>query len=67
MIAGLFTIIGAIVVNWLSPATTILGISGPATGVFGMIAGMTATIIVSWLTPPPPPAIKMLIDALRRP
>ncbi len=67
MIAGLLTIFGAIMVNWLSPTTTILGISGPATGIFGLVAGLTATIIVSRLTPPPPAATQTLIDALRRP
>ncbi|MCS6939987.1 MAG: VC_2705 family sodium/solute symporter [Roseiflexus sp.] len=67
MVAGLLTVVGAIVITWLSPATSILGISGPATGIFGMVAGLTATIIVSRLTPPPPPATQVLIDALRRP
>ncbi len=67
MLAGLLTIIGAILANWLSPTTAILGISGPASGIFGIIAGLTATVVVSRLTPPPPPATQTLIDALRRP
>ncbi|ABU56483.1 VC_2705 family sodium/solute symporter [Roseiflexus castenholzii] len=67
MIVGLFAIVGAILVNWLSPATTILGISGPATGIFGMVASFITTVVVSWLTPPPSPATQTLIDALRRP
>ncbi|MCS6841671.1 MAG: cation acetate symporter [Roseiflexus sp.] len=67
MITGLLVVTGAIVLNWLSPATTLLGISGPATGIFGMVASLMAAIAVSWATPPPPPATQMLIDALRRP
>jgi cation/acetate symporter len=67
MITGLFTVIGAIVITWLSPATSILGISGPATGIFGIVVGLAVTVVVSWLTPPPPPATQTLIDALRRP
>ncbi len=67
MLAGMLVIAGAIVTSWVSPATTIFGISGPATGVFGMIACLVTIVLVSRLTPPPPSATQALVDALRRP
>ncbi|MFQ3633699.1 VC_2705 family sodium/solute symporter [Roseiflexus sp.] len=67
MLAGMLVIAGAIVISWVSPATNIFGISGPATGIFGMIACLVAIVLVSWLTPPPPSSTQALVDALRRP
>jgi cation/acetate symporter len=67
MITGLLAVAGAIVINLLSPSTNFLGISGPATGIFGIVAALVMTIVVSLLTPPPPPATQTLIDAVRRP
>lgn len=67
MLAGLFVTIAAIGLNWLNPAALVLGISGPATGVFGLVAGTLTTVVVSRLTPPPPPETQIVIDAIRRP
>ncbi|MGQ9550341.1 MAG: sodium:solute symporter family transporter [Roseiflexus sp.] len=67
MITGLLVVAGAIVINLLSPTTNLFGISGPASGIFGIVAALIITIIVSLLTPPPPLATQTLIDAIRRP
>lgn len=40
MITGLLAVASAIVINLLSPSTNFYGISGPATGIFGMIAAL---------------------------
>jgi cation/acetate symporter len=67
MITGLLVVASAIVINLLSPSTNFFGISGPATGIFGMVAAPVMTVVVSLLTSPPPPATQTLIDAIRRP
>jgi cation/acetate symporter len=67
MITGLLVVASAIVINLLSPSTNFFGISGPATGIFGIVAAPVMTIVVSLLTSPPPPATQTLIDAVRRP
>ncbi len=41
------------------------GIAPIAAGVFGVPAALLATVLVSWLTPPPPPGVQALVDRLR--
>jgi cation/acetate symporter len=43
------------------------GIQPISAGVFGVPAGMAATVLVSWLTPAPAPATVALVEALRYP
>jgi cation/acetate symporter len=45
---------------------TWFGIAPIAAGVFGVPAAVLATVLVSWLTPAPPPSVQALVDRLRR-
>lgn len=43
------------------------GIEPISAGVFGVPLGFVVILLVSWLTPPPPPEAQALVDRLRRP
>jgi cation/acetate symporter len=45
----------------------VLGIGSPAAGIFGIPVNVLVTVVVSRLTPPPPPETQLIVDALRRP
>jgi len=49
------------------PAELLWGIAPVSAGVFGVPAGFLATVLVSWLTPPPSTAQLQLVDRLRSP
>ncbi len=67
MASGFVVTLGYILVSQLNPAWTVLGITSPAAGIFGMPVNFLVTLIVSRLTPPPPPETQLLVEALRRP
>ena len=56
---------------------SLFGLSGPielwwdidpiSAGVFGVPLGFAVILLVSWLTPPPPPEAQALVERLRRP
>jgi cation/acetate symporter len=67
MLAGLVVTFTYIGLNLADRSFAVLGIAGPAAGVFGMPVNFLVAIVVSLRTPPPPPEAAALIDALRRP
>lgn len=67
MVSGLLVTVAYIVLNLIDRSFTILGIAGPAAGIFGMPVNFLVAVIVSRFTPPPPPEVGELVDALRRP
>jgi cation/acetate symporter len=67
MISGLTVVISYIALNTLNPAINLLGIGSLGAGIFGMPTNFLVTILVSKLTPPPPPETQLLTDALHRP
>ena len=44
-----------------------LGISPEGIGTAGMMVNCLVTVVVSWLTPPPPPHVQRLVEAIRVP
>lgn len=67
MISGLVITMVYIAATIIHPGFSILGIASPAAGIFGMPINFVVCVIVSLLTPQPPPEIEQLVDALRRP
>jgi cation/acetate symporter len=67
MIAGLFVTLAYMVAVSASPQLAILGIASEAAGVFGLLANIVVTTLVSLRTSPPDPATLALVDDLRRP
>lgn len=67
MISGFAVTVGYIVLIQVAPQVAVLGITSPAAGIFGMPVNFLVTLLVSRLTPPPPPETQLLVDALRRP
>ena len=67
MLAGFTVTVAYIVVTQVAPDQAVLGITSPAAGIFGMPVNFLVTLLVSRLTPPPPPETQLLVDALRRP
>ena len=67
MLAGFTVTLAYIVVTQINPDQAVLGIASPAAGIFGMPVNFLVTLLISRLTPPPPPETQLLVDALRRP
>jgi cation/acetate symporter len=67
MLCGLAVTTAYIVANRVDPALNVLGIGSPAAGIFGIPVNVLVTVVVSRLTPPPPPETQLIVDALRRP
>jgi cation/acetate symporter len=67
MVCGLVVTSVYIVANRLDPALNVLGIGSAAAGIFGIPVNVIVTVLVSRLTPPPPPETQLLVDVLRRP
>ncbi|NET01965.1 MAG: cation acetate symporter [Sphaerospermopsis sp. SIO1G2] len=68
MLAGLtFTTIYIIGVKFAGMPTWFFGVSAEGIGTVGMIINCLFTLIVSRLTPPPPPEIQALVEDLRTP
>jgi cation/acetate symporter len=43
------------------------GIQPISAGVFGVPLGFAVMVVVSWLTPPPPPKVQALVEYMRYP
>ena len=68
MIVGLaFTSFYIIGVKFAGMSNWFFGISPEGIGTVGMVLNFTVTLIVSRLTPPPPPEIQEMIEQLRSP
>ena len=68
MIVGLaFTTYYIIGVNFFAMNSWFFGVSPEGIGTVGMILNVVVTLIVSRLTPPPPPEIQDLVKNLRSP
>ena len=67
MLCGLVVTGAYIIANRVNPAFNLLGISSPAAGIFGIPVNFLVAVVVSRLTPPPPPEAQLIVDALRRP
>ena len=68
MIVGMgFTFFYIIQVNFLGVAPWFLGISAEGIGAVGMLFNFIVAIVVSRLTPPPPPEVMELVDSVRYP
>ena len=76
MVAGLGITFYYMVVNqpWLravfgitSPIGLWWGIQPISAGVFGVTLGFAVMVLVSWVTPPPPPRVQELVDYVRYP
>ncbi|MEO1762263.1 MAG: sodium:solute symporter family protein [Cyanobacteria bacterium J06629_18] len=68
MLTGLiFTSIYIIGVKFAGMPTWFFGVSAEGIGTLGMVINLIVTLIVSRLTPPPPPEIQALVEDLRSP
>ncbi|WP_017651952.1 sodium:solute symporter family protein [Fortiea contorta] len=68
MITGLiFTIIYIIGVKFAGMQPWFFGVSAEGIGTLGMVINLIVTLVVSRLTPPPPPEIQSLVENLRTP
>jgi cation/acetate symporter len=68
MLTGLiFTTAYIIGVKFLGMPTWFFGVSAEGIGTLGMVINLAVTLIVSRLTPPPPPEIQALVEDLRSP
>ncbi len=68
MLTGLiFTTAYIIGVKFAGMPTWFFGVSAEGIGTLGMIINLIVTLIVSRLTPPPPPEIQALVEDLRSP
>lgn len=68
MLTGLiFTTVYIIGVKFAGMPTWFFGVSAEGIGTLGMIINLIVTLIVSRLTPPPPPEIQALVEDLRSP
>jgi cation/acetate symporter len=68
MLTGLiFTTAYIIGVKFAGMPTWFFGVSAEGIGTLGMIINLIVTLIVSRLTPPPPPEIQALVENLRSP
>jgi cation/acetate symporter len=68
MLTGLiFTTAYIIGVKFLGMPTWFFGVSAEGIGTLGMVINLVVTLIVSRLTPPPPPEIQALVEDLRSP
>ncbi|MEB3218642.1 MAG: sodium:solute symporter family protein [Nostocales cyanobacterium 94392] len=68
MLTGLiFTTVYIIGVKFAGMPTWFFGVSAEGIGTLGMIINFIVTLIVSRLTPPPPPEIQALVENLRSP
>ncbi|MEM6401348.1 MAG: cation acetate symporter, partial [Cyanobacteria bacterium P01_D01_bin.116] len=47
--------------------TWFFGVSAEGIGTIGMVINLVVTVIVSRITPPPPPDIQALVEDLRSP
>lgn len=68
MLTGLiFTAAYIIGVKFAGMPTWFFGVSAEGIGTLGMVINLVVTLIVSRLTPPPPPEIQALVEDLRSP
>lgn len=68
MLTGLiFTTAYIIGVKFAGMPTWFFGVSAEGIGTLGMVINLIVTLIVSRLTPPPPPEIQALVEDLRSP
>ena len=68
MLTGLiFTTAYIIGVKFAGMPTWFFGVSAEGIGTLGMVLNLIVTLIVSRLTPPPPPEIQALVEDLRSP
>ena len=68
MLAGLiFTAIYIIGVKFTGMPPWFFGVSAEGIGTVGMLINLAVTLLVSRLTPPPPPEIQALVEDLRSP
>ncbi|MEM6253187.1 MAG: sodium:solute symporter family protein [Cyanobacteria bacterium P01_D01_bin.156] len=68
MLVGLiFTAAYIIGVKFLNMPTWFFDISAEGIGTFGMVLNLVVTLVVSRLTPPPPPEIQKMVQDLRIP
>ena len=68
MLTGLiFTTVYIIGVKFAGMPTWFFGVSAEGIGTLGMVINLIVTLIVSRLTPPPPPEIQALVEDLRSP
>jgi cation/acetate symporter len=68
MLTGLiFTIIYIIGVKFLGMQPWFFGVSPEGIGTLGMLINLVVTLVVSRLTPPPPPEIQAMVEELRSP
>ncbi|NEQ52767.1 MAG: cation acetate symporter, partial [Leptolyngbya sp. SIO3F4] len=68
MLAGLiFTSAYIVGVKFLNMPTWFFNISAEGIGTFGMMLNLIVTLVVSRLTPPPPPEIQKMVQDLRMP
>ncbi len=68
MITGLlFTTVYIIGVKFLGMPTWFFGVSAEGIGTVGMVLNFIVTVVVSRLTPPPPPEIMEMVENLRSP
>ncbi|MEC4985118.1 MAG: sodium:solute symporter family protein [Oscillatoria sp. PMC 1068.18] len=68
MIVGLaFTAFYIIGVKFFAMPTWFFGVSAEGIGTLGMMINLVVTLVVSRLTPPPPPEIQELVEDLRSP
>ncbi|MGB3756429.1 MAG: cation acetate symporter, partial [Rivularia sp. (in: cyanobacteria)] len=68
MLTGLiFTTAYIIGVKFAGMPTWFFGVSAEGIGTLGMVINLVVTLIVSRLTPPPPPEIQALVEDLRSP
>ena len=68
MLTGLiFTTAYIIGVKFAGMPTWFFGVSAEGIGTLGMVINLIVTLVVSRLTPPPPPEIQALVEDLRSP
>ncbi|PMP76178.1 MAG: cation acetate symporter, partial [Chloroflexus aggregans] len=67
MIGGFLVTVAYMMISYINPDWTILGISSSAAGIFGLPVNFLVTWLVSRYTPPPSPEVRALVDYVRYP
>lgn len=68
MVSGLlFTTVYILGVKFYDMSPWFFGVSAEGIGTVGMLINLVVTLVVSRLTPPPPPEIQALVENLRTP
>jgi cation/acetate symporter len=67
MLSGLLVTVLYAGVNYTFPEVSLFGIGHGAAGIFGAAVNFLVTFLVSRFGPPPPPAVRSLVDSLRHP